>query len=192
MDKVAINVFKDGSDVIVVFKNCDKSIEDIVKTICNTTAVTNIPSLAPVEEPELVKPDIEKATPVAESKPVEVAPAAPVNETAAEEPEPQAEPETTPEVAPEPVPMPEQAAEASAICPQCGNAMTLLESGIQCPECKLEITRLRCQKTLSDEELLKLVSAGETDFLDGFIGKSGKPFTAKLVLKNGKVSYQFK
>jgi hypothetical protein len=47
-------------------------------------------------------------------------------------------------------------------------------------------------KVLSDAQAKKLLTSKKTDLIKGFIGKSGKPFDAFLVLQpDGKVGFEF-
>jgi hypothetical protein len=47
------------------------------------------------------------------------------------------------------------------------------------------------QKIISREIAICLLEKGQTDVLDGFVSKSGKPFTAALVVEKGKVVFKF-
>lgn len=63
MDKIALNLFRDGNDLIVVFKNCNKSVDEVISLLSSSIAsevpsIEDIPPLKPVEEPEIVKPEI--------------------------------------------------------------------------------------------------------------------------------------
>jgi DNA topoisomerase-3 len=56
---------------------------------------------------------------------------------------------------------------------------------------KIYVRRGTCQRQMSLEEVKKLLSSGSTGLLDGFISKAGKTFKAALVLKLGKVEFEF-
>jgi len=46
-------------------------------------------------------------------------------------------------------------------------------------------------KTINKELVISLLEKGQTDVLDGFVSKAGKPFTASLVVEGGKVAFKF-
>ena len=54
---------------------------------------------------------------------------------------------------------------------------------------KLSISILR--KTIGKADVMKLLAEGSTDKLSGFISKKGKPFDARLVLKDGAAVFSF-
>ena len=56
---------------------------------------------------------------------------------------------------------------------------------------KIYVRKGTCQRQMSLEEVKKLLSSGSTGLLDGFISKAGKTFKAALVLKQGKVEFEF-
>jgi DNA topoisomerase-3 len=56
---------------------------------------------------------------------------------------------------------------------------------------KIYVRKSTCQRQMSLEEVKKLLSSGSTGLLDGFISKAGKTFKAALVLKQGKVEFEF-
>jgi DNA topoisomerase-3 len=56
---------------------------------------------------------------------------------------------------------------------------------------KIYVRRSTCQRQMSLEEVKNLLSSGSTGLLDGFISKAGKTFQAALVLKQGKVEFEF-
>jgi DNA topoisomerase-3 len=39
--------------------------------------------------------------------------------------------------------------------------------------------------------MLKLLETGKSDLLTGFISRKGRPFKAYLIIKDGKVSFEF-
>jgi len=46
-------------------------------------------------------------------------------------------------------------------------------------------------REIPKEQAQKLLTAGRTDLLDGFISKRGRPFSAYLKLEEGKVGFEF-
>jgi DNA topoisomerase-3 len=63
-------------------------------------------------------------------------------------------------------------------------------NGTQKPKALLPKTI--CERAISPEEAKQYLSNGQTDYLDGFISKRGRPFTAKLVLKKtGRHGFEF-
>ncbi len=56
---------------------------------------------------------------------------------------------------------------------------------------KIYVRKSTCQRQMSLEEVKNLLSSGSTGLLDGFISKAGKTFQAALVLKQGKVEFEF-
>ena len=74
-----------------------------------------------------------------------------------------------------------------------------------CPKCKTEVKNMlksySCQcatiwkemsgKTISKEIAISLLEKGQTEVLDGFVSKAGKPFKAALVIEKGKVAFRF-
>ena len=49
-----------------------------------------------------------------------------------------------------------------------------------------------CKKVISLDSIQALLSTGSTPLLSGFVSKkSGKEFSAKLVLENGSVVFRF-
>jgi len=59
-------------------------------------------------------------------------------------------------------------------------------------ECRIEIPREICQRELKREEALVLFKEGESELLEGFISRAGKPFNASLKIKNnGRHGFKF-
>jgi DNA topoisomerase III len=54
-----------------------------------------------------------------------------------------------------------------------------------------KVGRLMCQKALSREQAIQLVTQGKTDLVQGFISKRGRPFDAFLLRQGGKVGWEF-
>jgi DNA topoisomerase-3 len=58
--------------------------------------------------------------------------------------------------------------------------------------CKFKASRTILGQTLDRAELGRLLKDGRTDLLTQFVSKSGKPFSAFLVLQDGgKVGFEF-
>jgi DNA topoisomerase-3 len=53
------------------------------------------------------------------------------------------------------------------------------------------IGRLMCQKPITREHAIQLVSEGKTEIIKGFISKKGRPFDALLKRDGGKFSWEF-
>jgi len=67
------------------------------------------------------------------------------------------------------------------------SALYVAEKGKQ----QVYVRKSTCQRQMSLEEVKKLLSSASTGLLDGFISKAGKTFKAALVLKQGKVEFEF-
>lgn len=82
-------------------------------------------------------------------------------------------------------------------CPLCQkgtiqeNKLSLGCSDWKSTQCPFTIWKTIAGKTLSEEDLQSLLKTGKTPVLDGFKSKAGKPFKAGLILKDGKVQFQF-
>lgn len=95
-------------------------------------------------------------------------------------------------VFPEPV-------QTNLTCPVCRKKLLSGNYGYICPDHKKDssgcvfsgIPKEICKKKISPETAQKLLDSGKTDEMDGFISKSGKKFSASLILENGKVSFDF-
>lgn len=70
-------------------------------------------------------------------------------------------------------------------CPKCGNGRILFYPKVaKCSnvDCTLTIFRNKCDKQLSDKQIIELVTKRKTGLIMGFKGKNGKAFDASLVL----------
>jgi len=47
------------------------------------------------------------------------------------------------------------------------------------------------RREIPEEQAQKLLTTGKTDLLEGFISKRGRPFSAYMKLKDGKVGFEF-
>lgn len=85
-------------------------------------------------------------------------------------------------------------------CPSCGGKIIENDKSFACEKhdyndkssCKFSIWKTIAGRKLKSKELDQLISFGITDKLDGFTSsKSGKEFSAKLKLVNGKIEFEF-
>ena len=89
--------------------------------------------------------------------------------------------------------------EVLGLCPQCGGGIRKTKFGYGCsnwkPEnggCKYTLPGELCKKKITPANIKKLLDAGETKEIKGFVSKSGKKFSAKLKLdKDGKITFDF-
>jgi DNA topoisomerase-3 len=59
-------------------------------------------------------------------------------------------------------------------------------------KCKFKSGREICQRKISKEEMVALLTDGRTAVLDDFVSKAGKPFSAALVIDDqGKSVFEF-
>ena len=84
-------------------------------------------------------------------------------------------------------------------CPVCGGRVLETAGAYVCEKsqaavkpCKFKASRTILGQTLDRAELGKLLNDGRTDLLTQFVSKSGKPFSAFLVLNDGgKIGFEF-
>ena len=81
-------------------------------------------------------------------------------------------------------------------CPLCSKDVVRTKFGYGCTGyrdgCKFSLNNVILGKTVSLENVKKLLETGESDKIDGFISKrTGKEFSAKLKLENGKTVFDF-
>ena len=81
-------------------------------------------------------------------------------------------------------------------CPLCGRDVVRTRFGYGCSGykdgCKFSVNNVILGKTISVSNVKKLLEAGESDKIDGFISKrTGKEFSAKLKLEDGKAIFNF-
>ena len=81
-------------------------------------------------------------------------------------------------------------------CPMCGKEIFRGKYGYVCAGykegCPFQIKTYICGKTVSISLAKQLIETGETDVLDGFVSqKSGKSFSAKLVMREGRTAFVF-
>ena len=88
---------------------------------------------------------------------------------------------------------------AMGACPHCGGAVHERAMRYACvntsgadPTCNFKVQKLWCGREISRDEVSQLIATGRTELLEGFRGKSGRPFTASLVVgPDGKVAFEF-
>lgn len=80
-------------------------------------------------------------------------------------------------------------------CPSCGGDILEGPKNYGCSNwregCKFVIWKTIAQKDISKEIAQTLLKNGETESLDGFLSKAGKPFSAQLAITNGEVKFKF-
>ena len=84
-------------------------------------------------------------------------------------------------------------------CPRCGSRVFESETDYLCEKsqadkkpCKFKTGKTILQRRIEREQLVKLLATGKTDLLEKFISKTGRPFSAWLVLGDGgKVGFEF-
>jgi DNA topoisomerase-3 len=58
-------------------------------------------------------------------------------------------------------------------------------------ECTLNIGKIILQKEIPQDQMIKILKTGKTDLISQFVSKKGRRFSAYLILKNGKVKFEF-
>ncbi len=81
-------------------------------------------------------------------------------------------------------------------CPVCGKNVVRTRYGYGCSGyrdgCKFSSGNIICGKVISIENMKALLSTGSTPLITGFVSKkSGKEFSAKLVIEDKKVVFKF-
>lgn len=77
-----------------------------------------------------------------------------------------------------------------ARCPRCVGQVEEKDKYYGC-SCGLRIWKEVARKEIDRETALQLLKDGRTGLLQGFVSKAGKPFAASLVLRDGKVEFEF-
>lgn len=78
------------------------------------------------------------------------------------------------------------------ICPVCGKPVVTIPKGYGCsgyPNCKFSVFGEIAGRKMSEKEIKKLLSEGTTGELSGFKSRENKPFTAELIVQDGKVTW---
>ncbi len=81
-------------------------------------------------------------------------------------------------------------------CPVCGKNVVRTNFGYGCSGfregCRFSSGNVICGRVISLENMKKLLENGVTDVIDGFVSnKTGKEFSARLALENGKTVFKF-
>ncbi|MDL1867137.1 DNA topoisomerase III, partial [Betaproteobacteria bacterium PRO4] len=84
-------------------------------------------------------------------------------------------------------------------CPQCGHSVYEHKLFYVCEKavgagsaCRFRTGKIILNRTIEPEQVFKLLEAGRTDLLAGFISKKGRPFSAYLVVgPEGKIGFEF-
>jgi len=90
-------------------------------------------------------------------------------------------------------------AEPLAKCPICGGQVFATDANYVCEKsqankkpCKFKVGKTILQQPIEADQLKKLIDDGRTDLLPHFISKSGRPFSAFLVMDDqNKVTFEF-
>jgi DNA topoisomerase-3 len=88
---------------------------------------------------------------------------------------------------------------AMGACPHCGGAVHERAMRYACekatavdPTCNFKVQKLWCGREIARDEVGQLIATGRTGVLEGFRGRSGRPFKAALVAgPDGKVGFDF-
>ncbi|HIO94924.1 MAG TPA: type IA DNA topoisomerase [Candidatus Poseidoniales archaeon] len=87
------------------------------------------------------------------------------------------------------------AAEELIGCPTCeGGSIKVTDTHWACDNgaCKSKpLARNICKREMQTDEALRYFTEGETELIEDFISKRGKPFTAKLVNRGGRLKFEF-
>jgi DNA topoisomerase-3 len=84
------------------------------------------------------------------------------------------------------------------LCPKCGGKVFEEQKKFICEKsraktnsCKFFFSKNIFQQPIDAIQMRKLLEFGKTDLLDKFISKSGKRYSAYLVISDGKVIFEF-
>ena len=80
-------------------------------------------------------------------------------------------------------------------CPICGRNVVRGKSNYGCmgfaDGCKFKLGVTVCRRDIPKTEVARLLATGSTARIRGFISKTGKPFDARFVLKDGEAQFNF-
>jgi DNA topoisomerase-3 len=83
-------------------------------------------------------------------------------------------------------------------CPKCGSRVFEAPMNYVCEKsvgpnrsCDFRTGKIILQRPIEKAQVQKLLETGKTDLIDKFISKKGRPFKAYLVIKEGKVGFEF-
>ncbi len=82
----------------------------------------------------------------------------------------------------------------SCVCPKCNSKMLFFPKCVKCAnvECDFIVFRNKCDKQLSDEQIIMLIKEGKTGVIKGFKKRDGSLMDAKLKLdENYKTVFEF-
>ena len=82
----------------------------------------------------------------------------------------------------------------TCFCPKCRSKMLFFPKCIKCAnvECDFIVFRNKCDKQLSDEQIITLIEEGKTGVIKGFKKRDGSLMDAKLKLdENYKTVFEF-
>jgi DNA topoisomerase-3 len=74
---------------------------------------------------------------------------------------------------------------------ESGNSYVLRERDGDGWKQTFRVGRLMCQKPITRETAIQLVTAGKTDLIQGFISKKGRPFDAFLKREDARIAWEF-
>lgn len=83
-------------------------------------------------------------------------------------------------------------------CPQCQHRVFETSMHYACEKavgpnrtCNFRSGKIILQRPIERDQMRKLLAEGKTDLLDKFISKKGRPFKSFLVIKEGRVGFEF-
>lgn len=81
--------------------------------------------------------------------------------------------------------------ESAYDCPNCGEPLMDKGKLLSC-DCGFTFWKTSCKKDLTDDQIESFFRCGDTGVIKGLVGKSGKKFDARIVLKEDKSGTEFK
>lgn len=84
--------------------------------------------------------------------------------------------------------------ETDFICPKCGGKLKDMGTWYSCsnyPNCKFSFSKIICKHTLTEVDIRQLLTDHETQQIDDFVSNKGSKFSAKLVVKDDKITFEF-
>lgn len=83
-------------------------------------------------------------------------------------------------------------------CPVCsanvyemGNIYACEKSFDETPSCSFRCGAIILQQPIDKTQITKIIETGKSDLMTGFISRKGRPFKAYLVVRDGKVGFEF-
>jgi DNA topoisomerase-3 len=88
---------------------------------------------------------------------------------------------------------------AMGACPHCGGAVHGRAMRYACDKaigtdatCNFKVQKLWCGRKIARDEIGQLIATGRTELLEGFRGRSGRPFKARIVVgSQGTAAFAF-